>query len=243
MKTLSAGIAVATTVLLLAPLSARSVHAEVDVSSQVTDAVTQTNVKVIGKSPAMAMGSLYQTAAHSTGLMFYHAVQAQASAPTSATTLSTGNVVALMTQLQGRSTLPLLKGGSTEKAKAFRKIDAITTRLRECGDDCIINMQIHVQPLGSSTNDTDGLEQSSCDTGSGVVAGVGYASSQDASTAQVVAACIATRMLVTLGDPVDGVAVVIPDGDRGIRAISVAGEVPWRDAEITSIDLLVQRLL
>lgn len=243
MKTLSAGIAVATTVLLLAPLSAPSVHAEVDVTSQVTDAVTQPNVKVVGESPAMAMGSLYQTAPHSTGILFYNAVQAQASAPTSATTLSPANVQALMAQLQGRSAMPILKGGSAEKAKAFRKIDAITSRLRECGDDCIINMQIHVQPWGISTNDTDSLEQSRCDTGSGTVSGAGYASSQDASKALVVAACIATRMLATLGEPVDGVAVVIPDGDRGIRSLNATGEVPWRDAEITSIDLLVQRLL
>jgi hypothetical protein len=30
------------------------------VNSQITDAVTQTNVKVIGESPAEAMGDLYQ---------------------------------------------------------------------------------------------------------------------------------------------------------------------------------------
>lgn len=38
------------------------------VNDQITDAVTQTNVKVIGEAPAMAMGNIYQTAAHSTGL-------------------------------------------------------------------------------------------------------------------------------------------------------------------------------
>ena len=47
------------------------------VSAQVTDAVTQSNVKVVGEAPAMAMGSVYQTAAHSTGLMFENAVHAQ----------------------------------------------------------------------------------------------------------------------------------------------------------------------
>ncbi len=47
------------------------------VSTQITDAVTQTNVKVVAEAPAMAMGSLYQTAAHSTGLMYENAVNAQ----------------------------------------------------------------------------------------------------------------------------------------------------------------------
>ncbi|BAE68419.1 conserved hypothetical protein [Xanthomonas oryzae pv. oryzae MAFF 311018] len=30
------------------------------VNPQITDAVTQTNVKVIGKAPAVAMGSIYR---------------------------------------------------------------------------------------------------------------------------------------------------------------------------------------
>ena len=47
------------------------------VSPQITDAVTQVNVKVVAESPAMAISSLYQTAAHSTGLMFENAVALQ----------------------------------------------------------------------------------------------------------------------------------------------------------------------
>ncbi|WDE08819.1 RebB family R body protein [Thalassomonas viridans] len=47
------------------------------VSPQITDAVTQSNVKVVGEAPAMAMGSLYQTMAHSTGLMFENSVNSQ----------------------------------------------------------------------------------------------------------------------------------------------------------------------
>lgn len=31
------------------------------VNDQITDAVTQANVKVVGESPAMAIGNLYQT--------------------------------------------------------------------------------------------------------------------------------------------------------------------------------------
>ena len=47
------------------------------VNSQITDAVTQTNVKVLAEAPAMAMGSIYQSMAHSTGILFQNAVSAQ----------------------------------------------------------------------------------------------------------------------------------------------------------------------
>ncbi len=47
------------------------------VSAQITDAVTQSNVKVVAESPAIALSNVYQTAAHSTGLMFENAVNAQ----------------------------------------------------------------------------------------------------------------------------------------------------------------------
>jgi hypothetical protein len=48
-----------------------------NVNRQITDAVTQNNVIVVGSSPSMATASLYQTMAHSTGLMFANAVNAQ----------------------------------------------------------------------------------------------------------------------------------------------------------------------
>lgn len=47
------------------------------VNNQITDAVTQSNVKVLAEAPAMAMGSIYQTMAHSTGILFENAVSAQ----------------------------------------------------------------------------------------------------------------------------------------------------------------------
>ena len=47
------------------------------VNEQITDAVTQTNVKVLAESPAMAMGSIFQTMAHSTGILFENATSAQ----------------------------------------------------------------------------------------------------------------------------------------------------------------------
>jgi len=47
------------------------------VNGQITDAVTQANVKVLGEAPAMAMGSIYQALAHSTGILFENAVSQQ----------------------------------------------------------------------------------------------------------------------------------------------------------------------
>lgn len=47
------------------------------VNSQITDSITQANVKVIAESPAMAMGQIYQSIAHSTGILFENAVAAQ----------------------------------------------------------------------------------------------------------------------------------------------------------------------
>lgn len=245
MKTISVAILAAVGALLWAGLATSSAQADINenVNSQVTDAVTQTNVKVIGESPAMSMGTVYQSAAHSTGIGFYNAVQAQASAPVSAITMSAVNVQALMTQVQGRSSSAFTAGKATGKTKAYRKIDTITDRLRECGADCIINLQIHVEPLDLAAKQDDALERAKCDTGSVMVSGEDYAGNDDSSIAQVLATCIATRMMTTLGTPANGVAVVIPDGDMGARTMSLDGEVPWRDTQVTSIDLLVQRLL
>lgn len=47
------------------------------VNPQITDAVTQSNVKVVGEAPAVALGNVYQAAAHSTGIMFENAVNSQ----------------------------------------------------------------------------------------------------------------------------------------------------------------------
>ena len=49
----------------------------VTVNPQVTDAITTTNVKVLGEAPAMAMGSLYQTIGNSVAMAAANAVYAQ----------------------------------------------------------------------------------------------------------------------------------------------------------------------
>lgn len=47
------------------------------VSAKITDAVAQTNVKVIAEAPAFAMASLYQTAGNATGLSINNATTVQ----------------------------------------------------------------------------------------------------------------------------------------------------------------------
>ena len=47
------------------------------VSPQVTDAVTQSNTSVLGGSPALAMGQVHQSMAHSISLAMQNAVTTQ----------------------------------------------------------------------------------------------------------------------------------------------------------------------
>lgn len=46
-------------------------------NGQITDAVTQSNVKVMAEAPAMAMGAIYQSLAHSTGILYENATSSQ----------------------------------------------------------------------------------------------------------------------------------------------------------------------
>jgi len=50
---------------------------ETAVNAQITDAVTQNNVKVLAEAPAQSMALVYQTAAHSISLAMENAQQAQ----------------------------------------------------------------------------------------------------------------------------------------------------------------------
>jgi hypothetical protein len=50
---------------------------QTSVNPIVTDAVTQTNVAVVGAAPAMAMASLYQTLANAIAMASMNAVYAQ----------------------------------------------------------------------------------------------------------------------------------------------------------------------
>lgn len=50
------------------------------VNDQITDSVTQSNVKVVGEAPAIALGSLYQSLAHAAGIAAENLVTQQQNA-------------------------------------------------------------------------------------------------------------------------------------------------------------------
>ncbi|MBN8466723.1 RebB family R body protein [Corallococcus exiguus] len=52
------------------------------VNPQITDAVTQTNVKILGESPGLAMGNLYQATAQALSLAAHNAASAQQNSST-----------------------------------------------------------------------------------------------------------------------------------------------------------------
>ncbi len=47
------------------------------VNGQITDSVTQVNIEVVGSAPAQAMGSLYASLSHASGIAAQNAVNAQ----------------------------------------------------------------------------------------------------------------------------------------------------------------------
>lgn len=67
------------------------------VNSQITDAVTQSNVKVVAEAPAMAMSIVYQAAAHSAAILFENATNAQAQSAILAQAATTAGVDLLYT--------------------------------------------------------------------------------------------------------------------------------------------------
>jgi hypothetical protein len=67
------------------------------VDDQITDAIAQANVKVIGEAPAMAMSALYQSLAHSTGILFQNAVAAQQQQNTMALAASNQGILQIYT--------------------------------------------------------------------------------------------------------------------------------------------------
>ncbi|SUX30007.1 RebB family R body protein [Chromobacterium vaccinii] len=93
------------------------------VNSQITDAVTQSNVKVLGESPAMAMGSIYQTMAHSSGILFENAVSSQQQMTTLAQSVS--NIGAM----QIYSVDTMAGTGFAERASQLGVADNLTSLL------------------------------------------------------------------------------------------------------------------
>ena len=83
-----------------------SINSVNSLNSQITDAVTQANVKVLGDAPVVAMGSLYQATAQALGNAAHNATTAQQQT----------NVTAQAATTQGIVTLYSIDTASTGKA-------------------------------------------------------------------------------------------------------------------------------
>ena len=66
------------------------------VNSQVTDAVTQTNVEVLANAPAVSMGNLYQTIGNSVAMAAANAVYSQQQANVTYQAASTMGIKTLL---------------------------------------------------------------------------------------------------------------------------------------------------
>jgi Killing trait len=82
------------------------------VNSQITDAVTQANVKVLGDSPAMALSNLYQATAQALANAAHNATTAQqqsAITAQAATTMGVATLYSLDTAATGMATKSILQ--------------------------------------------------------------------------------------------------------------------------------------
>lgn len=81
------------------------------VNDQITDSVTQSNVKVLGDAPAMAMGSLFQATAQAMGNSAHNTTVAQQQTGVTAqaaTTMGVATLYSLDTASTGKATQAIL---------------------------------------------------------------------------------------------------------------------------------------
>ena len=93
-------------------------------NSQITDAVTQTNVKVLGDAPAESMGMLYQMMAQSTGMSMQNMVANQQHKNSIDSAVVTGAVTMLYTldvAAESKATQEILSGNPVAETMASLK--------------------------------------------------------------------------------------------------------------------------
>lgn len=81
------------------------------VNSQITDSVTQANVKVLGDAPAIAMGNLFQATSQALSNAAHNATSAQqqtAVTAQAATTMGVATLYAIDTATTGKATSSIL---------------------------------------------------------------------------------------------------------------------------------------
>jgi hypothetical protein len=81
------------------------------VNDQITDSVTQANVKVLGDAPAMAMGNLFQATSQALSMAAHNATTAQQQASITAqaaTTMGVATLYSIDTASTGMATKAIL---------------------------------------------------------------------------------------------------------------------------------------
>lgn len=87
------------------------------VNGQITDAVTQTSLSVLGNAPAIAMSSVYTSMAHSLGILYQNSTLAQQHAAISsqaATNLGVIQMYSVNTAAAAASTARLSKSDNSD---------------------------------------------------------------------------------------------------------------------------------
>lgn len=84
------------------------------VNDQITDSVTQANVKVLGDAPAIAMGNLFQASAQALSNSAHNATSSQQQTSVTAqaaTTMGVATLLSLDTASAGKATEAILNAG------------------------------------------------------------------------------------------------------------------------------------
>ncbi len=87
-------------------------------NGQITDAITQQNLTVLGSASTMAMGTIYQSLAHSISILYQNATQAQRNAAICAQAATNQGVIQIYssgTMAGAAATSKLARGDGTEK--------------------------------------------------------------------------------------------------------------------------------
>ncbi|MBZ4415757.1 RebB family R body protein [Myxococcus sp. RHSTA-1-4] len=94
------------------------------VNDQITDAVTQANVKVLADAPALSLAHVFQTMAQSTGLSFQNAVTAQQQLNVAAQAATVQGVSLLYTVDTAADAVATSKVGMSDLPTAIASLNA-----------------------------------------------------------------------------------------------------------------------
>lgn len=133
------------------------------VNDQITDAITQSNIKVIGEAPAFAMGSIYQAMAHSTGILFENAVAAQQQQNTLAQAAANQGVM----QIYSLDTTAA--AGATDKVAQTGVADNLTSLLTVLNAFRNQPMSLKAAPMADASLSTEAGAETADTTGHEIV--------------------------------------------------------------------------